>query len=73
MDFSAREVEAFERSRPGSIPEQAISMLTAWMERPGSRATVQKLIKSMQRSQIPEELYRQAVLEFFEDSDSDDD
>ena len=73
LDFSQRDVEEFEQSRPGSLPEQALQMLTAWLERPGSRPTVKKLIKSMQRSQIPEEHYRQAVLEFFEDSDSDDD
>ena len=73
LGFTQREVEEFEQSRPESVPEQALQMLTAWLERPGSRPTVKKLIKSMQESQISEELYRRAVLGFFEHSDSDDD
>ena len=66
------EIEEFEAYRPGEVPTQAIKMLTTWRDRPGRKATVGKLIKAMQRAKIQEHCYKEAVVDFFSDFDSDD-
>ena len=56
---------------PRSLASQVYCMLLKWKEKEGRNATVKKLLKAMQYSTIAEELYRDAVLDYFDDSDSD--
>ena len=65
------ELEQCVQESPQSLSAQVYCMLLKWKENEGSKATVKNLLKAMQYSTIPEELYRDAVLDYFDDSDSD--
>ena len=56
---------------PNSVDGQAYYMLFKWKEKQGRKATVKKLLIALQHTDIPEESYRNAVLDYFNDSDSD--
>ena len=72
LKFTVAEIEKFEAYRPHSVPTQAIKMLSIWRDRDGIEATVERLIKAMERSRIPEHCYKDSVLEFFREFYPDD-
>ena len=71
LGMSPTDIQGCSEEVPNSIEEQAYHMLFKWKEKEGSKVSVKKLLKAMQCTDIPEESYRNDVLDYFNDSDSD--
>ena len=71
LGMSPTDIQGCIREVPDSVDGQAYHMLFKWKEKEGRKATVKKLLRALQRTDIPEESYRNDVLDYFNDSDSD--
>ena len=71
LGMSHTEIQDCMVEVPESVDGQAYYMLCKWQEKEGRKATVKKLLKALQRTDIPEKSYRNSVLDYFNDSDSD--
>ena len=71
LEMTLEEIQDCIDKAPDSVARQVHRMLFKWTEKEGRKATVKKLLKALQYAGIPEESYRNAVLDYFNDSDSD--
>ena len=69
LGFKLEEVEEFADYNSQSLPAQVLKMLCTWRRTNGIEATFLKLLQAMQESRIPEQCYKQAVLQYFKDHD----
>ena len=71
LGFLHTEIQECVREVPDSVAGQVYCMLDKWEKKEGEKATVKKLLQAMQYSCTPENTYRNGVLDYFRDSDSD--
>ena len=71
LGFKLEEIEEFVAYSPRSVSTQLLKMLSTWRKQKGTKATFKSLLEAMKRSKIPEHCYKDAVLEFFRDQDSE--
>ena len=71
LEMTPTEIQDCIDKAPNSVMRQAHHIFFKWKEKEGRKATVKKLLKALQHTDIPEESYRNAVLDYFNDSDSD--
>ena len=70
LGFKYKKVQEFQKTDPSSVVNQAIEMLVFWRGRKKSkRPTLERLVRALQKSWIAEESYREAIKDYFNDSD----
>ena len=64
------EIKECTREEPNSLNARVHCMLDKWKQKKGSEATVVELLQAMQWSGIPENHYKDSVLDYFNNPDS---
>ena len=71
LGLTPAEIQDATREVPDSLVGQVYCMLWNWKENAEAKATVYKLLTALDDTDTPEHSYRNGVLDYFNDSDSD--
>ena len=73
LGFTRVNVEQFVSNYPHSVANQAVQLLSSWRSKFYTKATIKRLVKAYQKSELPVECYAQHILAYFKGTDSDSD